>query len=67
MTARNLQLTSHLSQLSESLQTPAQRPSAPLQGDLQLQSGHASDPVTKHNQALQDLRQTYFLERRCFL
>lgn len=67
MTARNLQLTRHLSPLLESLQTSAPRPSAPLQEDLQLQSGPMPDAPTKHTQALQDLRQTYFLERRCFL
>ncbi|MBW4540984.1 MAG: hypothetical protein KME43_17880 [Myxacorys chilensis ATA2-1-KO14] len=63
MTTRSLQPTGLLSKLSEFLQTHFSGASTPLR-DKPNQGNHSS---TQRTQALRDLQQTYYLERRGFL
>lgn len=65
MTASNFQRFGSLSK-SEFLQTHPLRTLASLRGD-RPNPGSQSSKLTKHTQALRHLRQTYLLERRCFL
>lgn len=64
MTTRSLQLTGLLSKLSEFLQAHFSGTSTPIRDKPSNQGNHSS---TQHTQALRDLQQTYYLERRSFL
>jgi hypothetical protein len=64
MTTRSLQPTGLLSKLSEFLQAHFSSASAALRDKPSNQGNHSS---TQHTQAIRDLQQTYYLERRGFL
>lgn len=64
MKTRSRQGTNHLSKRLEFLQTYVPGVSTPLRDDLSHQGNPAS---TQDTQAPRDIKQTYFLERRCFL
>jgi hypothetical protein len=64
MKTRSWQRIDHLSKRLEFLQTSVPVASAPLRDDLSYQGNPAS---TQDTQAPHDIKQSYFLERRCFL